>query len=75
MKIRKTLHAEDGMILTNGEIYGRQISLAETDNEFMYYEITNEQYEQIMREQEEQALGGNNDHEVMSKNDNNIKTE
>ena len=52
MKVRKTLHAEEGMVLTNGEIYGKQISLAETANEGDFYEITEEEYAEKMMQAE-----------------------
>lgn len=53
MKERRTLYARDGMVLTNGEIYGKQISLSEAVSQGDFYEITKEQYEQIMKEQAE----------------------
>lgn len=53
MKIRKTLHADDGMVLTNGEVYGTQISLEEGEDESSYVEITEERYQEILKEQEE----------------------
>lgn len=48
MKIRKVICAEDGKILTNGEIYGRQIALAEGVSETDFYEITEEEYNAAM---------------------------
>lgn len=36
---RKILKASDGMILTNGEIYGSEIYLAEGVDESTFYEI------------------------------------
>ena len=45
---RKVLHAHEGMILTNGEIYGTQIYLAEGVDASAFYEITREEYEKIM---------------------------
>jgi hypothetical protein len=45
---RKILHARDGMILTNGEIYGTQIYLADGVDASAFYEITREVYEKIM---------------------------
>lgn len=54
MKILKTIYAEEGKILTNGEIYGRQIALAVGESETDFYEITEEEYEEILRKQEEE---------------------
>jgi len=46
--MRKSIKANDGMILTNGEIYGSQIFLAEGVDESAFYEITEEEYEKII---------------------------
>lgn len=48
MKIRKIISADEGKILTNGEIYGRQIALAEGVSEADFYEITEAEYEAIL---------------------------
>lgn len=53
MKMRKIIYADEGKILTNGEIYGRQIYLAEGVSETDFHEITEAEYEEILREQEE----------------------
>ena len=50
---RKILHAREGMILTNGEIYGTQIFLADGVDASTFYEITREEYEDILSKQEE----------------------
>lgn len=53
---RKTLYAEDGMILTNGKDYGKEIYLAEDADESEYHQITEEEYNDIMNsEQAEEA--------------------
>ena len=44
---RKIIKASEGMILTNGEIYGTIIYLAEGVDENTYYEITKEEYERL----------------------------
>lgn len=55
MKILKTIYADEGMILTNGEIYGRQIYLAEGVSETDFYEITEAEYEEILAAQEKEG--------------------
>ena len=40
-----TIRADEGMWLTDGENYGKTISLSEGVSIDNYYEITNEQYE------------------------------
>lgn len=53
MKERKPICASEGKILTNGEIYGKQIFLAEGVSEDGFYEITEEEYAETMKEKEE----------------------
>ena len=49
---RITLQASEGKILTNGEIYGKIIYLAEGMDSEAFYEITEEEYAEILKEQE-----------------------
>lgn len=59
MKQRVILYADEGKILTNGEIYGTEIYLAEGEKMDAYSEITKKEYEEIMekiREDEENAI-------------------
>lgn len=51
MRIRKTLYADDGMILTDGTDYGKIIHLAEGVSPEAYYEITQEEYNSILSKQ------------------------
>lgn len=54
MKTRVIIYAEEGKILTNGEIYGRQIFLAEGTSEKDFYEISEEEYNEIQKQKEEE---------------------
>lgn len=53
MKIRKIIYADEGKILTDGEIYGRQIFLADGVTEEAFHEITEEEYERLTAPEEE----------------------
>lgn len=52
---RKILTAHEGMILTNGEIYGTQIFLAAGVDASTFYEITRAEYEARMAELEQKT--------------------
>ena len=49
---RIKLTANDGYILTNGEVYGKEVYLGVNDNSDNWHEITEEEYAQAMAEQE-----------------------
>lgn len=51
MRTRKIIYADEGKVLTNGTVYGRQIILAHGDNGDAYYEITETEYEEILQAQ------------------------
>ena len=53
MKTRKVLYADKGKVLTNGEIYGTTIYLAEGMTGYDIYEISAEEYQAIMAAEEE----------------------
>lgn len=53
MKTRKILYSDEGKVLTNGEIYGSVIYLAENDNGSDFYEITQAEYDEIQRKEAE----------------------
>ena len=47
----KKLIASDGMVLTNGQAYGKTIFLGINDRAENWREITDEEYERIMADQ------------------------
>ena len=53
--MRKPIIAKEGCILTNGEIYGKMIYLAEGVDANTFYEITDEEYSAILAEEERKA--------------------
>ena len=53
MKTRHILYAEDGMVLTDGEIYGKVVYLAEDEEACAFREITEAEYETIMEKQKQ----------------------
>lgn len=52
IELRK-LTASEGMILTNGEVYGKEIYLGVNDNENNWREITDAEYEEILIKEQE----------------------
>lgn len=56
MNKRTILYADEGKVLTNGEIYGSVIYLAEGMSAFSFYEITKEEYEKIQEQEQERQL-------------------
>ena len=51
MRTRTIIYAEDGHVLTDGEIFGKQIFLAEGVSAEDFHEITDEEYHQILNKQ------------------------
>lgn len=51
--MRTSIKANEGMILTNGEIFGSEIFLADGLKADDFHEITIEEYERILAEQSE----------------------
>jgi len=52
MKVRNILYADDGKVLTDGEIYGREILLEVGRDANEFKEISVEEYEEILKAQE-----------------------
>ena len=53
MKTRIILYADEGKVLTNGEIYGKQIFLEEGLSGDDFYEISQEVYDTLFSDEEE----------------------
>ena len=53
---RVKLIASKGMILTNGEAYGKEVYLGTGDSPENWHEITEEEYEKIQAEVEEMVV-------------------
>ena len=47
---RIVLNAKNGMVMTNGEIYGKEIDLAEGVSADSFYEITEAEYAEAVKE-------------------------
>ena len=54
IELRK-LTASEGMMLTNGEIYGKEIYLGVNDSPDNWHEVTVEEYEAKMAEMESEV--------------------
>ena len=50
---RIKLIANDGMVLTNGTDYGREVFLADTETAENWHEITEEEYNEILKAKEQ----------------------
>lgn len=49
---RIKLTATDGYVLTNGEVYGKEIYLGCNDSPDNWHEITEEEYDEILKAEE-----------------------
>ena len=56
IELRKMI-ASDGMVLTNGEAYGKEVYLGKNDSAENWHEITDEEYQKILEEQEAEHVG------------------
>ena len=57
MKIRTVIYADEGKVLTDCEIYGVQIFLAEGQSADNFHEITREEYENILAAEAKEQQG------------------
>ena len=57
IELRK-LTAAEGMTLTNGEVFGKEIYLGKNDSADNWHEITDAEYEKIIDEQNRLMEGG-----------------
>ena len=55
MTTRLILYADEGKVLTNGEIYGKEIYLAEGVSAEDFYEISDAEYEAVTKVEAEAA--------------------
>lgn len=53
----RDIFAENGFVLTNGQIYTTSVSLGSVDKAENWYEITEEEYQRILEEQEMTSNG------------------
>lgn len=54
MKTRTVIYADEGKVLTNGEIYGTQIFLAEGQSADDFHEISQQEYDAILAAEAEE---------------------
>ena len=52
IELRKMI-ASDGMMLTNGEAYSKEVYLGKNDSPENWHEITDAEYEEVLKQQEE----------------------
>lgn len=55
IELRK-LTASEGMMLTNGEIYGKEIYLGVNDSPYNWHEVSKEEYDAKMAQRESEVM-------------------
>lgn len=53
---QRKIIASEGMVITDGEIYGKEIYLGIHDSPDRYHEITDAEYAEVLRKEEEALL-------------------
>ena len=56
MKQRIILYADEGKVLTDGEVYGKQIFLGENRNTEEFYEIDEAEYNELLEVEEKETI-------------------
>ena len=56
--MREVIEASEGMILTDGSIFGEKIYLAEGEDKSAFYEITREEFDALTAEEDDTGGGG-----------------
>lgn len=63
----RIINASEGHILTDGEIYGKTIYLADGIDESVFYEITEAEHESIANSEDKIELGADSETQLKAK--------
>ena len=58
MKTRIIIYADEGKVLTNGKIFGKQIYLSANEQPDNYYEITDAEYQSLCQNSSDRVHDG-----------------